>query len=168
MQILSDGQCQAQLKWPNDVYAGGRKISGILLSTHRAAGRTGLIIGIGINLAEAPTTKDQKEMNVTAVALAEFLPNTAPSPEACLNVLAPRVIHWLSELDENGFAPIREAWLEGAFGLGAPIVVRLPKATHHGTFEGIDDSGALQLRSDDQLMAIPAGDVFFGSEGDIP
>ena len=45
----------------------------------------------------------------------------------------------------TAFETLRDAWLERASGLGAPITARLPHETRQGVFEGIDASGALLL-----------------------
>ena len=61
-------------------------------------------------------------------------------------------------------APIRDAWLARARGLGSNITVRLPNRELAGVFEGIDESGALILRSRDGTQTIAAGDVFFSPQ----
>lgn len=61
-----------------------------------------------------------------------------------------------------GFAPIRNAWLARAARLGEPIIARIGATENRGIFEGIDDSGALILRTGAGRQVIPAADVFFG------
>jgi BirA family biotin operon repressor/biotin-[acetyl-CoA-carboxylase] ligase len=54
-QVLRDRyQLEAEIKWPNDVLVGGKKIAGILAETHWI-GETlaGIAIGIGINVAHS-------------------------------------------------------------------------------------------------------------------
>lgn len=38
------------VKWPNDVYAGGRKLAGILLETRSIRGAAAVTVGIGLNV----------------------------------------------------------------------------------------------------------------------
>lgn len=38
------------IKWPNDVYADGKKLAGILVEATRARGMTAAIVGVGINV----------------------------------------------------------------------------------------------------------------------
>jgi BirA family biotin operon repressor/biotin-[acetyl-CoA-carboxylase] ligase len=144
-------QAAVGVKWPNDVLANGRKLSGILLE----AGSGWLAIGIGINLAGHPA---QTEFPATSLAA---LGVTPPSPDTALAVLAGRFAHWLAVWRAEGFAPLRAAWLARAAGLGAPIRARLPQEERHGAFEGIDASGALLLREPAGVRAITAGEVFF-------
>lgn len=49
----AEGQ-QLQLKWPNDVVCGGRKLAGILLETRSFRGEAYVILGIGLNVNSAP------------------------------------------------------------------------------------------------------------------
>ncbi len=63
--------------------------------------------------------------------------------------------------ERDGFAAIRQAWLDHAVGLGEEIVVRSAKEEQHGVFEALDDTGALLLRlPGGSLKTITAGDVF--------
>jgi len=149
----------ATLKWPNDLLIHGRKSAGILVeSGTRPDGRLWLAVGIGINLAHAPTDVERP-----AVAFAEFMDRAPPSPAAALEVLATAFERWRSLWDAQGFAPIAKAWTARAHGLGAPCEARLPNQTHRGVAEGLDLDGALRLRlADGAILRITAGDVFFG------
>jgi BirA family biotin operon repressor/biotin-[acetyl-CoA-carboxylase] ligase len=150
----------ASLKWPNDLLIHGRKSAGILVeSGARPDGRLWLAVGVGINLAHAPTDVERP-----AVAFAEFMDRAPPSPDDALEVLASAFERWRAVWDAQGFAPIARAWTERAHGLGAPCEARLPNQTHRGVAEGLDPDGALRLRlADGAILRITAGDVFFGA-----
>jgi BirA family biotin operon repressor/biotin-[acetyl-CoA-carboxylase] ligase len=60
---------------------------------------------------------------------------------------------------EDGFAPIREAWLARAAFLGETIEVRLPNETLNGRFVDLDASGALLLDTAAGRRIVTAGDV---------
>jgi BirA family biotin operon repressor/biotin-[acetyl-CoA-carboxylase] ligase len=139
------------VKWPNDVLAEGRKIAGILLE----AGPGWLAVGMGVNLAAAPEGTE-----FPAIALTD-LGAAPPSPDAALTVIADRFAHWYAAWMENGFEPLRAAWLARAGGLGGPIRARLPHEERHGVFEGIDADGALLLNEHGLVRPISAGEVFF-------
>lgn len=149
----------ARIKWPNDVLIHGQKCTGILVeSGARADGRLWLAVGIGVNLAHAPTDVERP-----ATALAEHMPGPPPAPLAALEVLAARFEAWRRIWATQGFAPVARAWSLRAVGLGQPCEARLPSRTLKGVAEGLDPDGALRLRLDDgALERITAGDVFFG------
>lgn len=144
------------VKWPNDVLADGKKISGILLEAGpRANDNSWLAIGIGINLAGHPVETEFPATSLAALGV------TPPAPDMALTVLAARFAHWLAVWRSEGFEPLRAAWLARAGGLGAPIRARLPHEERRGAFEGIDATGALLLREASGVRAITAGEVFF-------
>jgi len=153
------GPGAAQLKWPNDVLVHGRKAVGILVeSGSRADGRLWLAVGIGVNLAHAPTDVDRP-----ATAFAEHMAGRPPKPLDALEVLATRFEVWRKLWATQGFSPIAAGWTARAHGLGEPCEARLPNRTISGVAEGLDPDGALRLRlHDGALERITAGDVFFG------
>lgn len=146
------------LKWPNDVLAGGKKIAGILLESETTADGVAawLAIGIGINLKAFPNDTD---LPATAVA---DLGATPPTPDDALLDLADAFAKWYEAWREGGFAPVREAWLARAHGLGSRIRVRLARDEITGVFRDIDDAGALVLGLPGGVeRKISAGEVFF-------
>ena len=139
------------LKWPNDVLGNGRKLAGLLLERAGPA----LAIGIGVNLQHYP---DGTEFPATSLAA---LGANVPGPEEALAALAAAWTKWYETWLAHGFAPLREAWLQRAMGLGARIRARLPEEEHFGVFEGIDQTGAMLLKEGQTIRAITAGEVFF-------
>jgi BirA family biotin operon repressor/biotin-[acetyl-CoA-carboxylase] ligase len=151
-----------RLKWPNDVFLDGRKLAGVLIESGPApAGELWFSVGIGVNLASAPTDVDQP-----AIALADVLAGEAarpPSPDEAMERLSVTVRERLDQWLGQGFDPIRQAWLERAMGMGQACTARLAGQTLTGVAEGLDVDGALLLRLPDRGLArITAGDVFFG------
>jgi len=147
------------LKWPNDVLADGRKIAGILLESESKADGTAawLAVGIGVNLAAYP---DDVELPATSLAVQGILP---PTPRDAMLDLAAAFAKWYEVWRTQGFAPVREAWLARASGLGSRVRARLAKEEVVGVFQGIDESGALLLGlAGGVTRAIAAGEVFFG------
>lgn len=153
------GEGAAQLKWPNDLLVYGRKAAGILVESGPLAdGSLWLAVGIGVNLADAPTDVERP-----ATAFADHMAGPAPNAKAALEILASAFDRWLALWLRDGFAPIATAWTARAHGLGQPCEARLPNAVISGTAEGLDLDGALMLRCEDgSLTRITAGDVFFG------
>jgi BirA family biotin operon repressor/biotin-[acetyl-CoA-carboxylase] ligase len=151
-----------RLKWPNDVLLAERKVAGILLESASPAGSPALdwlAIGIGINLAHSPADLPEGALPATSLAAVVGAP---PEPEVALQELAKAWARRYGDWHGAGFAPTRRDWLARAGGLGARIVVRLPAETIEGVFEGLDDSGALELRLASGLTRrIAAGEVFY-------
>ena len=147
---------ESALKWPNDVLVQGGKLAGILLEGLPGGA---LAIGIGVNLAQAPTADQVEPGAVAPVALAAE--GVQITPDDFLPLLARAFAAREESLATYGFDPIRSAWLARAARLGQPITVRLPHETCSGTFADVDGTGQLVLSTDDGLRYIAAGDVFF-------
>ena len=144
-----------EVKWPNDVLGGGKKLAGILLESGRDGHGFWLVIGIGVNLADFPQGTE-----FPATSLAQLCGASPPS-DIALCLLAARFAHWYDVWMSLGFEIVRTAWLARAASLGGPIRARLPHETREGVFEGIDARGALLLNEQGRLRAIAAGEVFF-------
>lgn len=159
-ELLAPPQRAAlKLKWPNDVLYGGRKLAGILLESSGIAGGelAWLAIGIGINLAHHPEGVEYPATSLAALGIPDA------TPEAALERLAAafdrRLRQWR---DVQGFAAIREAWLDRAAGVGEAVTVRLSDESFEGIFEGIAPDGALEVRlASGAVRRVAAGDVFF-------
>lgn len=146
------------LKWPNDVLLSGRKLAGILLE---AVNGGALVTGVGVNLASAPEASALEADALAPIGLADATGLTV-TPEELLEQLAPAMAAWEDRLVDEGFAPLRAAWLARAARLGESLTARLPDRTLTGRFETIDATGALVLATDNGRVVIPAADVAFG------
>jgi BirA family biotin operon repressor/biotin-[acetyl-CoA-carboxylase] ligase len=119
------GPGAARLKWPNDVLVFGKKAVGILVeSGARPDGRLWLAVGIGINLAHAPTDVDRP-----ATAFAEHMAARPPKPLDTLEVLATRFEAWRKLWATQGFAPIATGWMARAMALASPARPGFPTAS---------------------------------------
>jgi len=145
------------LKWPNDVLADSAKFAGILLEARSAP--TGLVdwvvLGIGINIVAAPTGTPYP-----ATCLGNLMAD-APGVGTVLERLARALAAWLGVWDNRGFAPIREAWLARARGLGDLLAIRQGGEELSGRFLDLDLDGALVLETPTGTRRITAGDVHF-------
>jgi BirA family biotin operon repressor/biotin-[acetyl-CoA-carboxylase] ligase len=145
------------VKWPNDVLANGRKVSGILLESESLDGALAVVTGFGINLAQAPD-----DVAFPAISLARLgQPVSSDAAFAALSdAFADMIGVWRHG---QGFARIRGLWLDHAKGPGMPVSIRIGEQIESGVFETLDEQGRLVLRkADGALQAISAGDVFFG------
>jgi len=149
------------LKWPNDVLLNGGKVAGILLeSTGQGPRVSHLAIGIGINLGAAPKAA-QVEPGATRPVSLTAETGARVTPEEFLDLLAPAYAAREAQFTAQGFAPIREAWLQRAARIGDEITARTTHESIPGTFETVDAMGNLVLNTAKGRRAIPAAEVFF-------
>jgi BirA family biotin operon repressor/biotin-[acetyl-CoA-carboxylase] ligase len=156
LAALGGPALQLRYKWPNDVLANGKKLAGILLETESVASERVdfVVIGIGVNLVHAPADLELPATSLAAEGAAGI------TPTVLLAGFATHFSNWARRWREDGFAPVRAAWLVAASGLGESVRVRLPRDTLLGRFLDLDDDGALVLDVPDGRRRIAAGEVF--------
>lgn len=139
-----------QIKWPNDILAGGAKLAGILLERSGDA----VVIGVGVNLAHHPEGLDRPVTSLAALA------GAAPEPGLFLEALADCFARWLARWRSDA-ATVRKAWLLAAHPVGTALTAQAGAERIEGLFDGLDETGALRLRlAEGAVHVIHAGDVF--------
>lgn len=144
-----------RLKWPNDIAFAGAKLAGILLEREGEA----LVVGIGVNLAQAPTIEGR-----ATIALAELVPT--PDRDLFAKALAASFATELERWRSYGLDPLARRWQAAAHPSGTPLTVAPPgEPPVTGAFDGLTEDGALRLRlADGSSRVMHAGDVFFAHE----
>ncbi len=141
-----------QLKWPNDLTFAGAKLAGILLEREGEA----LVVGVGVNLAQAPAIEGR-----AVLALASLAP--APDRGIFAASLAASFALELERWRSYGLEPLTRRWQSAAHPPGTALTVAPQgEAPLLGAFDGLTDNGALRLRlADGTTRVMHAGDVFF-------
>lgn len=148
------------LKWPNDVLLNGGKVAGILLER---TGAGALLIGVGVNLIDAPSPDEVEPGAVRPVALAVET-GLHVSPARFLDALAPAFAAWAARFAADGFVPVRAAWLDRAARIGAPIRARAGHEEIAGTFETVDAAGHLVIGTEAGPRTVAAAEIHFPAE----
>lgn len=137
---------EARIKWPNDVWLEGRKVSGILLEGRPQEGWA--VIGIGLNVA---TRRFPEELRDTATSLAMAGGRDVRVADA-LAALVPALGRWTQAPAEHVLA----AWRTRDALRGSPV----RWAGGSGTAAGIGDNGALLVETDaGDRVELDAGEV---------
>ena len=142
-----------QIKWPNDVLVGGRKLSGTLIESEFAGGEPRYaLVGVGLNVN---FRTDDTEVASIATSIAR---------ETGQNVSRERVLAaLLNEFESLYDAPAERAFVEWRARLetlGREVTVTFREERHTGLAEDVDAEGNLLLRTaDGSLMTLEAGEV---------
>lgn len=150
LMAVVPGLSALALKWPNDLLVGEAKLGGILLERQRDA----VVVGIGVNLAEAPEVPGRQTASLAGLG-------HAVSRDAFASALAESWAEDLTAWHAGGWPQLREAWLARALPRGTLLGVNLTEEGHViGGFAGLEPDGAVLLRlADGSVRAIHAGDV---------
>jgi len=147
-----------QLKWPNDVLLGGKKVCGILIeSSVRAEKVDYAIVGIGINVNL--DVDSYPEIRPVATTLSHELGREVS--RLCLVQCLLREIEHLYLASSAGETVYRE-WQSRLATLGKAVCVisASGETMSEGTAESVDRDGSLVLRrADGSLTRVLAGDV---------
>lgn len=166
LNITTDDLFKAglRLKWPNDLLFNGAKLSGILIEGGQAKPKdpSWMIIGLGINLANATTLKKGLLSDGEIAALDQLLPTTTSIPDVewiWLKLIESFQTH-LDEFDRNGFGHFQEAWSHWDALDGKAICISgQGKEPLNGISRGINETGALLVQQAETIITIHAGDV---------
>jgi BirA family biotin operon repressor/biotin-[acetyl-CoA-carboxylase] ligase len=155
---------RADIKWPNDLQVGRRKLAGILadgIVPNRPVGDppaavTQVVLGYGVNLgpmAYPPELRDR------ATSLGAELGRSVDRASLCAETLAAIAARY-DDLLEGRFDAILDAWRERAPARRrARVTWETPQGPRSGVTEDVDDWGALLVRTGPGVERIVAGEL---------
>ena len=145
-----------ELKWPNDVLVDGRKVAGILAEgCGLGSPNQAVIVGVGINVRHAAYPP---EVAARATSLEAELGGEVDRGHLLAAILA-GLTDAVGELERDRDGILR-TWREAAPGaVGTPVEWADPTGMRQGTAAGIDERGALLIRTADSLERVVAGEV---------
>lgn len=159
VSVFSQHNASLQLKWPNDlvVVANGaiRKIGGILIEVQELEGKRIVLTGIGVNLSEPPSDVEHatsvKEVSGASLEAEALLPVMAKTLEENHHRF----------LEGGGFRAFRSDWERAScFERGESVIsIDLGFQTVSGVFDGVSDTGALQLRREGRVETFHSGHI---------
>lgn len=158
-----------EIKWPNDLMVGDKKLGGILTEIKSFSGNiTFAVIGIGINvsteLKDFPPDVRTIATSIREVASRRVRDEAASCPALLRSSLIAGILNemdnWYGILVSSGRKPLLDEWRRLTSTLRRSVKVTVGEDVFTGTAEDIDESGMLILRlPSGTLKRISAGDV---------
>lgn len=150
--IAAGSGLRTDVKWPNDVHVGGRKVAGILAEGAAAH----VVVGIGINVSPAAYPP---EVAVRATSIENELGRPVDRwlvLAECLAALASRY----AQLQRGEGGALLAAWRERAGAMiGRTVEWTDGDTVRRGTACDIAADGALLVRASDAIVRIVSGEV---------
>lgn len=150
---------RSSIKWPNDLLVDRRKLAGILAEGVVATGATdvrSVVLGFGINVSPAAYPPELRDR---VTSLETELGRPIDRAIVCAEALA-CLSRRYDDLLAGRFDAILDEWRSRAFGQhGARVEWDTQAGTRSGTTDGIDQMGALLVRTGDSLERLVAGEV---------
>lgn len=147
------------LKWPNDVLIGDKKICGILTEMNAEATRVRyLVVGIGINVNQSRFPKPLESLAASLRLVTGSEWSRVELAAALLKSLH-REYRSLVE-DKNARQSILRRFSEhSSWVTGKKVRIEENGSSIHGITEGLDERGFLQVRTSQGLQTILSGTV---------
>lgn len=157
--VEAAGVAGVEIKWPNDLLVRGRKVAGILIEMQAELDRIRHVVlgvGVDVNLERCdypPALRD----SATSLKLATGRAMDRPA-------LAVAVLRALEadyrRLREGRFPEVAAEWADRCDTLGREVVLRVGEREVRGRAEGLDESGALLVRTEHgRIEPIVGGEV---------
>ena len=150
-------------RWPNDVLLRHGKVAGLQLRAgplHQGV-VPWLVLGVSLNVAGAPP-----ELGFRAASVREEGESDAGAGEL-LEGFARSFLSWVNRWADDGFEPVRKAWLQRVSALERDLSLELEAGTLYGRFADLGPQGELELRGRDGAQRTVTVVEFFGlSRGD--
>jgi BirA family biotin operon repressor/biotin-[acetyl-CoA-carboxylase] ligase len=146
-----------QIKWPNDILVGDKKVVGILTELAAELDRVRYVvigIGVDVNVAEFPAELAGIATSLAAASGRQFI--RAAIAAAILEELDADY----ARITRGEFAALAEEWERQCITLGRRVQIHIGDRTVTGRAESLDNDGALLLRTEHGLLErIVGGDV---------
>jgi BirA family biotin operon repressor/biotin-[acetyl-CoA-carboxylase] ligase len=149
----------ADIKWPNDLLIGGKKVVGILTEMSAEVDRVRhVILGIGVDVNQ-DATEFPPELRKIATSL-----KVEAGVEICRAELAVEILRELdfdyARICGGKFSTVADEWEAGCATIGKKVSVQMGARLIRGCAESLDDDGALLVRTEHgHLERIIGGDV---------
>lgn len=159
---LKEFGVEPDIKWVNDILVRERKISGILAETVETPTGLAVIVGIGINLTSRTFPDEIADIATSIEAESMMMGPRALDPLAVETKLASFIGYWYEILlGESGRSEIIQNWRQrSSYFSGKSVRVTLPANTIDGTTDGLEENGALRVKTrDGSVTIVQAGDV---------
>jgi len=156
-------QHEIQLKWPNDVLWRGAKLAGILVETTRALEQTIVIMGIGINLRDAPAMSVALERDVADWSQIAQV-DAASAAIGVERIVAEIAQAWqtdVAQLNTHGAHAFPQHYAEvDALAGRAVNILNQGEVVLSGVACGVNPNGQLLLHTDDgEVCPVTVGEV---------
>ena len=153
---------ETSVKWPNDITLDGKKVAGMLVdASFQANNIEYLILGVGINFdidAKKLEKRLMRSPNFYGVSSLRKK-NDATPPKLLLNAFLLEFEKTLLQLTKGEKTKIVKEWTKRADNIGKKIVINTSNGKISGIAQGIDNDGALKVKTTKEMKKIFAGDV---------
>jgi len=137
-----------KIKWPNDIYAGNKKLGGILIENSVISGRiTCSVVGIGLNInqkvfkSKAPNPVSLKQITGQDY---DLLP--------LLDKIISAIKVYYEKLREGKFKEINRLFLDEMFRFNRKCLYKSSEGEFYGKITGVNEIGQLMIETENRTI----------------
>lgn len=156
--IRGFGASSVGLKWPNDLVCEAGKLGGILVElAGEPSGPCQVVIGLGLNVRLS--SAQRADVGQPTADLYQLLGPTAQRRNELAALCIGALVKACERFAAGGFAAFQSRW--SAFDAYARrrVILHLATGSLEGEVCGVDERGALRLRTDQGVMSYYSGDI---------
>ncbi len=147
---ISTPQNIIKIKWPNDILLNKQKLCGILIEKENDK----VIIGIGINIISSP------DVSLTRYPTTNLKKNNIKTtPSKLAELVLEKLVNNINLRNNNGFKAIISKIIPYMYKFNDTIYLEINNQKLSGIFCGLDETGALLLKTDDETKVIFSGEM---------
>ena len=144
-----------QIKWPNDLYTGGKKIGGILIECSIQGNKIDYCVaGVGLNINQMVFTSDAPNP-----VSCKLLSGITHDLDECRQVVTGNMNLWLSLLTNKQFKQVDETYLKHLLGYKRHMHFLEKSRRFKARIAGVDKYGKLILEQNGQSRAYDMKEV---------
>jgi len=150
---------RTDVKWPNDILIGGKKVAGILTEMNAELDHVNhIILGVGLDVNQS-ATEFPSELRRMATSLRIETRKLVARAELATRILR-ELDHDYARVCAGLFGEVADEWERHCTTIGQRVVIQIGERRICGHAESLDDDGALLLRTEHgHLERIVGGDV---------
>lgn len=156
--LLREFGITPDIKWVNDLLVNDKKIGGVLAESTETPQGTAVICGIGVNLTSGSFPP---EIAASATSVEAETGKRVAAEELCSALV--RYLTYFYEIlsGDDGTAEVLGHWRgRSSYFSDKPVRVTLQNDIFEGTTDGLEENGALRVKTlDGSVTIVQAGDV---------
>lgn len=141
------------IKWPNDIYFGDKKLSGILLENQLHGDKQSVVIGVGVNYALGENLGCETPW-IDLTTISDSVTNITALTAAIINT----ILAYVKRFEKNGFEDFQSEWVAYDMLKGQRAKVERVSNPFAGEVMGVNSKGALLISNENGI------EVMYSSE----
>ena len=147
---------ELKIKWPNDLFLSKKKVGGILVETFSNKKRTGIVVGVGLNVLMSAQEQVSIDQDWTSLSL-HF------GKDFDRNLIAGLILESLFTLKSNfeakGFSFYKNDFEKLNLLKNKKCLVKFGGKTKNGFVDGVTDKGELIFKENGEIYNLRFGEV---------